>query len=246
MPKANKEKSIWNIDFRNKTFSQSNDRIFEHPEITIKPSTIDERAQRRAMMTTLPFNSSENGGGSVPNILQHPDMPTPFSMNPQHISSPSSSSTSSSNGRKTLVRQQSGNENETQWKIIDQSLCFSADVYSTLTRTKSPHDDDRVTIFIEKKRKTVEFFFVFRANRVVRQVRPFPKPKNRFKLFVNIPKWVRIRIRTSIEIWRKKKKVNRKKMISGEDEKRPNWTFSFSLCSSNFTVVIRIFHASCT
>jgi len=125
------QKFHWHHDQRlnnlpeNKTFSQSNDRIFEHPEITIKPSTIDERAQRRAMMTTLPFNSSENGGGSVPNILQHPDMRTPVVMNSQHVSSPSSSSTTSSNGRKTLVRQQ------------------SADVYSTLTRTKSPHDDDR-------------------------------------------------------------------------------------------------------
>jgi hypothetical protein len=58
------------------------------------------------MMTTKPFNTNENNGGSVPNILEHPDIRTPIVM--QNQQTPTSSS--SSNGNKKLFRQQSGNK----------------------------------------------------------------------------------------------------------------------------------------
>ncbi|CAF0952575.1 unnamed protein product [Adineta ricciae] len=112
-----------NPSSRPKTFSQSNDHIFEHPEITIKPSRTDDRASRRSLVTTKPMTHYESNGGSVPNILEHPDMKTPIVMETQQVSlSSSSSSTPSSshhNNRK-IIRQQ------------------SADVYATLTRTVSP------------------------------------------------------------------------------------------------------------
>ncbi|CAF1289966.1 unnamed protein product [Adineta steineri] len=114
---------------RHKTFSHSDDRIFEHPEITIKPSTFDNKSSRRSLINTKPINTNENnsGTGSVPNILEHPDMRTPVVMESQQISlsssSSSTSSTSSGNNRK-ISRQQ------------------SADVYTTLARTVSPAGRD--------------------------------------------------------------------------------------------------------
>jgi len=105
---------------RHKTISHSDDRIFEHPEVTIKPSTLDDEIQRRLMMTTRFSNTIENTGGSVPNILEHPDIRTPIIMETQQISlSSSPSSSSSSSDRRKIIRQQ------------------SADVYSTLARTTS-------------------------------------------------------------------------------------------------------------
>ena len=89
-----------------KNISQSDDRIFEHPEVTIKPSKLDDKVQRRSIMSTKPFNPNENSSGSVPNILEHPDMRTPIVMQNQQLSS--SSSSSSSHGNKKLFRQQSG------------------------------------------------------------------------------------------------------------------------------------------
>ena len=98
------------INNRQKNLSQSQDRIFEHPEVTIKPTTTDDRIHRRLLMTTKAFNN-ENNGGSVPNILEHPDIRTPIVMQTQQLSlsssSPSSDSNSSSEKRR-ILRQQSG------------------------------------------------------------------------------------------------------------------------------------------
>jgi hypothetical protein len=97
------------VNTRPKHKSQSDDRIFEHPEVTIKPSTIDDRMQRRAIMMISPLNTNENGGGSVPNILEHPDMSGPVVMQPQQTSSSSSSTRSSTSiDKRHLFRQQSG------------------------------------------------------------------------------------------------------------------------------------------
>jgi len=104
---------------KHKTISQSDDRIFEHPEIIIKPTTHDDKAQRR-LLATKSLHTNDIGGGSVPNILEHPDMRTPIVLQNQQI--PSSSSSSSD--RKRLIRQQ------------------SADVYATLARTTSPINRD--------------------------------------------------------------------------------------------------------
>lgn len=98
-----------NHDDRQRKISHSDDRIFEHPEVTIKPTTIDDRIQRRLMTSTQPFNAHLTGGGSVPNILEHPDMRTPIVRDTQSPTL-SSSSTSSSSDKRKLVRQQSGKE----------------------------------------------------------------------------------------------------------------------------------------
>ncbi len=89
---------------RQKKISQSDDRIFEHPEVTIKPTTLDDRVTRRLIASNKP---NEHSGGSVPNILEHPDMRTPIVMEAQQ-SSPTSSSSSSSSDKGKLFRQQSG------------------------------------------------------------------------------------------------------------------------------------------
>ncbi|CAF2581569.1 unnamed protein product [Rotaria sp. Silwood2] len=104
---------------RPKSISQSNDRIFEHPEITIKPSALDDKIHRRLLTTTKPSNTNENGSGSAPNILEHPDMKKPIVMDTNQKSLSSSSASSISNNRK-ITRQQ------------------SADVYTTRVRTISP------------------------------------------------------------------------------------------------------------
>lgn len=108
------------INNRQKNLSQSDDRIFEHPEVTIKPTTNDDRVHRRLLMTTKTFSNHENNGGSVPNILEHPDIRTPIVMQTQQLSLSSSSTSSNSNSsseKRRILRQQ------------------SADVYSTLART---------------------------------------------------------------------------------------------------------------
>lgn len=121
---------------RQRKISHSDDRIFEHPEVTIKPTTIDDRIQRRIMTSTQPFNTHLNGGGSVPNILEHPDMRTPIVRDTQSPTL-SSSSTSSSSDKRKLVRQQSGRQ-ITQTSSIKPNRLLVADVYSTLVRTASP------------------------------------------------------------------------------------------------------------
>ncbi|UJR13725.1 hypothetical protein I4U23_000736 [Adineta vaga] len=117
-----------NTNNRHKVFSQSHERIFEHPEVTIKPATNNDRTSRRSLVTSKIMSNHESNGGSVPNILEHPDMRTPIVMENQQVSlsSSSSSSTSSSShhSNKKMMRQQ------------------SADVYSTLTRTGSPSNRD--------------------------------------------------------------------------------------------------------
>lgn len=121
---------------RHRKVSQSDDHIFEHPEVTIKPNAIDDRIQRRLLTSTQPFNTHVNGGGSVPNILEHPDMRTPIVMTTQQLSPSSSSSTSSGSDRRKLVRQQSGRTES--HRLERRTRLFLADVYSTLARTASP------------------------------------------------------------------------------------------------------------
>ena len=134
-----------NPSSRPKTFSQSNDHIFEHPEITIKPSRTDDKASRRSLVTTKPVTHYESNGGSVPNILEHPDMKTPIVMETQQVSlSSSSSSTPSSshyNNRK-IMRQQSGKLNDDNSRTT-MHFIHLADVYATLARTASPANRDQ-------------------------------------------------------------------------------------------------------
>ncbi|CAF1202029.1 unnamed protein product [Rotaria sordida] len=106
---------------RQKSFSQSNDHIFEHPEVIIKPTTLDDKIPRRLTTTTTrPFNTNENGTGSAPNILEHPDIKTPIVMENYQKSLFSSPVSSISSINKKLTRQQ------------------SADAYTTRERTMSP------------------------------------------------------------------------------------------------------------
>lgn len=81
---------------RQLTTSQSDERIFEHPEVTIKPSALDDELQRR-LVNLRTSNPTENvleqdARQSAPNILEHPDMRTPVVMQSQQPSSSSSSS----------------------------------------------------------------------------------------------------------------------------------------------------------
>lgn len=115
---------------RPKNLSQSNDRIFEHPEVTIKPTRHDDRVHRRLLTTTKAFNN-ENSGGSVPNILEHPDIRTPIVMQTEQLSlssSSTSSSTTTSGEKRRILRQQ------------------SADVYSTLARTTSSPATNQINL----------------------------------------------------------------------------------------------------
>ncbi len=139
------------INNRQKKIFHSDDRIFEHPEVTIKPSALDDKISRRLLTSNKSFIPNENSGGSVPNILEHPDIRTPIVMETQQ-SSPSLSSSSSSDKGK-LFRQQSGKT----W-ARDQRMKFPfhlADVYSTLARTTSPtHLGIKTKLFLLN-----EFFF---------------------------------------------------------------------------------------
>lgn len=93
--------------------SQSDERIFEHPEVTIKPSALDDEIQRRLLTirtssTTDNFTECE-GGQSVPNILEHPDMRSPVVMQTQPLSSSlSTSSFTMQNNCNKINRAQSG------------------------------------------------------------------------------------------------------------------------------------------
>ena len=91
--------------------SHSDDRIFEHPEVTIKPSALDDEIQRR-LLTLKTSNTTESlldqqGEISVPNILEHPDMRGPVVMLTPNTSS-SSSALLLANDQKRIIRQQSG------------------------------------------------------------------------------------------------------------------------------------------
>ncbi|CAF1004214.1 unnamed protein product [Rotaria sordida] len=114
--------------------SQSDEHIFEHPEVTIKSSALDDEIQRR-LSTIKTSNANENslehdGGKSVPNILEHPDMRSPVVMQPPQMSSSFSSSS-------LLIQNNSKKINRTQ----------SADVSTNVTRTPSP--DIYVEVFID-------------------------------------------------------------------------------------------------
>ncbi|CAF0752109.1 unnamed protein product [Adineta ricciae] len=107
--------------------SQSDERIFEHPEVTIKPSALDDEIQKR-LLTMKPSNTNENlierdGGRSAPNILEHPDMRAPVVMLSQQLSSSSTSS---------LIQCDLKRVTRTQ----------SAEPPSTTTHTLSPARDD--------------------------------------------------------------------------------------------------------
>lgn len=104
----------------------------------------------------MTLNSNEKNTGSVPNILEHPDIRRPIVMENQQLSLSSSSSSSStssnSNDRRKLYRQQSGKEKKnTTYSlkyIFTRFTFFSftlADVYSTLARTTSPTNPKRST-----------------------------------------------------------------------------------------------------
>ena len=102
--------------------SHSDDRIFEHPEVTIKPSALDDEIQRR-LLTLKTSNTTESlldqqGDITVPNILEHPDMRAPVVMLTPNTSS-SSSALLLANDQKRIIRQQSGT-------IVDNELSCSA------------------------------------------------------------------------------------------------------------------------
>lgn len=96
--------------------SHSDERIFEHPEVTIKPSALDDEIQRR-LLSIKSSNTSENllerdAGQSAPNILEHPDMRSPVVMQSPPISSSNSSSALlMHNDYKRVSRTQSGKKN---------------------------------------------------------------------------------------------------------------------------------------
>jgi hypothetical protein len=117
--------------------SHSDERVFEHPEVTIKPSALDDELQRR-LLTIKTSNTSENllergNGQSVPNILEHPDMRSPVVM--QQISSSASSSA-------LLIHNDCKRISRTQ----------SDDVYETTARTPSPGKP--VEFFIDNHRNS--------------------------------------------------------------------------------------------
>jgi hypothetical protein len=106
------------------TTSQSDERIFEHPEVTIKPSALDDELQRR-LLTMKTSNTNDNlvdrdVGQSAPNILEHPDMRSPVFMQTQQISSSNSSSALFiQNNCQRVCRTQSGKKiNQTNRSII--------------------------------------------------------------------------------------------------------------------------------
>ncbi len=100
---------------RQLSISHSDKRIFEHPEVTIIPSALDDELQRR-LLTIKTSNPSEqiperDGGQSVPNILEHPDMRSPIVMQPQPLSS-SLSTSLTYNECKQVSRTRSGKRND--------------------------------------------------------------------------------------------------------------------------------------
>lgn len=67
---------------------------------------------RRLVTTAIKgLSNNENGSGSAPNILEHPDMKTPIVMENHPISFSSSSASSISPSNKKITRQQSGKRN---------------------------------------------------------------------------------------------------------------------------------------
>ncbi|CAF2476964.1 unnamed protein product [Rotaria sp. Silwood2] len=128
--------------------SHSDERIFEHPEVTIKSSALDDEIQRR-LLTIKTSNTNENfleseGGKSIPNILEHPDMRSPVVMQPQQMSSSySSSALLTQNNCKKINRTQSGKTYnlEIAKSFLTKNLhpFFTADVSTNVARTPSPN-----------------------------------------------------------------------------------------------------------
>jgi hypothetical protein len=109
--------------------SQSDERIFQHPEVTIIPSVLGDEMQRR-LLTMKTSNTSdsllEHGGKSAPNILEHPDMRSPVVMQPQQISiSPSSTALSIQNDCKRVGRTHSGTKTIPIIKIKNSISIYS-------------------------------------------------------------------------------------------------------------------------
>ena len=102
--------------------SHSDDRIFEHPEVTIKPSALDEEIQKR-LLTLKNSSNNENllehdPETAVPNILEHPDMDAPVIMLTQQNSNSSSALLIGQEHRRVL-RQQSGSDKAIATIILD-------------------------------------------------------------------------------------------------------------------------------
>jgi len=100
---------------RQLSISHSDKRIFEHPEVTIIPSALDDELQRR-LLTIKTSNASEHiperdGGQSSPNILEHPDMRSPIVMQPHQLSSSLSTSLTYNECRQ-VSRTRSGKRND--------------------------------------------------------------------------------------------------------------------------------------
>jgi len=53
----------------------SDDRVFEHPEVTVKASQLDDELQRR-------LQQQQSRTGSVPNLIEHPDIRQPLQIQP--------------------------------------------------------------------------------------------------------------------------------------------------------------------
>lgn len=107
--------------------SHSDDRIFEHPEVTIKPSELDEEIQKR-LLTLKNCANNENllehdPETTIPNILEHPDMDAPVIMLTQQNSNSSSALLIGQDHRRVL-RQQSGNDAKTRLSSSSIDFCF--------------------------------------------------------------------------------------------------------------------------
>lgn len=107
--------------------SHSDDRIFEHPEVTIKPSELDEEIQKR-LLTLKNCANNENllehdPETTIPNILEHPDMDAPVIMLTQQNSNSSSALLIGQDHRRVL-RQQSGSDVKTRLSSSSIDFCF--------------------------------------------------------------------------------------------------------------------------
>jgi len=145
--------------------SHSDERIFEHPEVTIKPSELDDELQRR-LVTMKTSNTKENLLENIDppcesTILEHPDMSSPVVM--QTIpSSTSSSALLFQDGYRRISRTQSGNNlfrriyfffYVFEFDIISADIDSIAAATRTITkmnRTSSPGTSNhRVEFFID-------------------------------------------------------------------------------------------------
>ena len=138
---------------RQLTTSQSDERIFEHPEVTIIPSALDDEIHRRLLtlkISNTHRNSLERDAGqSAPNILEHPDMRAPVVMQSVLPSSASSSAFLIENNCRRVSRTQSGRKRSAISWFHHALIFLIADVYAVTTRTPSP--GNRVEFFIDNQ-----------------------------------------------------------------------------------------------